>query len=157
MFHELTRPFKVAKEQIFKRINVFSLSKKMIKEQKAAIDKEKASNAPPVAKGVSKEEYRSRYSKLNAFSCVVLGFMFYVVTFIIFSVSFLSFVVGSLILIFLLVHYFSSIQRAWAARYYYRNWDKRFERADLRTAYFIDSLLTNRRLLLPVFDIKYKE
>jgi hypothetical protein len=153
MFHEITRPFKVFKNQILNNLNVFSSFKRMVDEVKENSNAESKIQSTPVAKGVSKSEFKRRYKMLSIHSSVILFFLLYSLLFLVFSLNFIAFLVSGLIVIFFLISYVSSLYKAWVSRYYFKNWDDRFIYADLSIFDFFDDVLSYWRLLLPVFEI----
>jgi hypothetical protein len=153
MFHEITRPFRVFKSQILNNLNVFSLFKNMVNEAKENSDVESNSKAPPVAKNVSKSEFRNRYRMLSIHSSVILFFLLYAILFFVFSLNFVAFLVSGLVVVFFLISYFSSLYKAWLSRYYFRNWDDRFLHANIGIRDFFDDIISSKRLIFPVFNI----
>ncbi len=151
MFDELKRPVKVFKRDIINKLNVFSSFKGLSTEISGSNKK-----SPPVASGVTKKEYIKRYKGLCVHSSITLFFLLYSILFVIFSLNLISFLASFAVFIFLLISYFKSIHRAWLARFYYHNWEKRSEHQNLRFRDFTDNISLNKRSLLPIFNIKYK-
>ncbi len=151
MFHEIKRPFKVFKEQIVKRFNVFSLSKKMIDDANDSIKTE--AERPPVAKGVTKGEFRNRYKGLMVHSFVALFAFSYTLLFLFSSKNLLAVLISLLIGSFFFVNYFLSLYRAWIARFYFRNWEGRFSPRRFTLMQFMDAIFERPSLLLPVAKI----
>lgn len=151
MFHEIKRPIKVFREQILTRLNVFSSSKKMISENLASVEKERS--LPPVAKDVTKYEFKKRYKGLFAHSCIALFVFMYTLLFLIFSQNLLAFIVSSTISAFFITNYVISLYKAWVARIYYRDWENRFSKKNLNFRQFVDAIALRPSLLLPVLNI----
>lgn len=151
MFHEIKRPIKVLKEQVFKRVNIFSSSKRMMSENKASLEEER--KQPPVAKDVTKSEFKKRYRGLFIHSSIVLFVFIYTLLFLVTSQNLIALIVSSVITIFFVTNYVFSIYRAWIARFYYRNWDERFTQRVFKIGDFFDAVSSRPILILPVFDI----
>lgn len=157
MFHEFTRPYKVFKNQIMGKINVFSMFNKMAREAKEESETASKSKHPPVAKGVSKSEFKGRYRGVCIYSCILIFFISYTLLFFLASLNLVAYLVSGAVFVFLFIKYVFALHKAWLARYYFRNWDSRFTHANLSFRDFIDSIIIRKRLLLPVFDINFKE
>jgi len=155
MFYEIKRPFKVIKEQVFKKINIFQSSKEMMENTRSSIDKENA--RPPVAKGVSKSEFKRRYKGLFIHTCISLFVFAYTLLFLVMSQNLIAFVVSSALSAFFCSSYLLSLYRAWIARYYYNNWEKRFEPQSFVFRDFYDAISERPSILIPTYKIKKED
>lgn len=151
MFDELKRPVRVFKRDIISKLNIFSSFKGLSSEIKGT-----GKSSSPVASDVSKSEYKRRYKGLCIHSSITLFFLCYSILFVVFSLNLISFLASFAVFIFLFISYAKAIHRAWLARFYYKNWEKRSEHQDLRFRDFVDSISLNKRILLPIYDIKFK-
>jgi hypothetical protein len=151
MFHEIKRPFKVVRDQVFKRINIFSLPKRMLDDAKAAMENE--NKKPPVAKNVTKAEFKNRYKGLLVHTFVVLVALLYTFLFLASSKTLLALIVSLLITSFFAVNYILSLYRAWIARFYFRNWEDRFNPKAFTIGAFFDAIYKNPSLIFPVTKI----